>query len=509
MQKITRRVGIGIVMITILLFLSGLENPQRSDSQTPELGVGKFANGALGPDETQVWQLTVSESGTLTVFANRTFGDLDVMLAVYDEAGEIIAENDDRQPGIIRDAAVSIEVSAQIAYTIEVMPFAGSGLYEIIALPAFDQIWADETFDADFTRWSSPYTTQNRQQLVLNNQQQGGRSVVVVPDGGLDHDQMYLHAVFDWQTQGATSVGLALRLQSIATLNPDGYYFNVTPTGRWEIVMRQFGTDEIMLDGESAPLSGAARIALGVRADSTALTFYANGQALGAIEDATFEDGRWGLHLLSDANAASVIFDRVLVSVPATPLPDFPIVLENWRSARPDDIAAELADAEIIPDGGRRVYTVLDTAYEVAPAITATYPQVEDGVRYDEMLLNIDVRLSDGLNVACGVSFHELGRENLKLAFVDRDGGAGLLHVVDGVVVRNAYNIVEPPDEPLTEDRQRLSIVTYGEYVTLYVNGRLFITQYAPARSGTLAVALINYATNSARCEFSNLWVWQ
>lgn len=504
------RTALGLLIACIVMSWQSWPSPRLIHAQSPQLSVGATVSGTLAADETQRWTFTPTEDVTVMIFANRTFGDLDPVLSIYGEDDTLIAENDDRVPGVVFDAGVTLDAEADTIYNLEVTPFSGAGLYELVVLPGFAQLWADETFTADFSRWSTPYTTQAREALVLNNRQLANRPVTVTAQGEVPLGDAAVHAQLRWSA-GASGqfVGAGLRLQATDTLTPDGYYFTLSPDGRWQVGKREFGTLEELDSGQTSAFNATAPVMLTASVEGERLQLYANGTRLANMTDSAFSAGHWGLHLLA-ANAESVVtIERVFVTTPAIPLPEMPATIDSWRSARPDDIANELAAAGAIPEGGRRTYTVLDTAYEVSPSTTITYPQAEAGVIFTEMLLNVDVRLTDGVNMACGVSFHELGEQNLSLAYVDVDGGAGLLYTRDGQLEWHSYNLLDAPPESLSNGRQRLTVIAYGPYTTLYVNGRYFVTHFSPVREGALGVGLINYATNSARCAFSNLWVWQ
>ena len=482
----------------------------RAYSQTAEVRVGSVVNGVLAAGDMQEWQLVPTSSGLVYIFANRMFGDLDPIVTVFDQDGVEIARNDDREPGVIRDAGLQLAVVAEQIYRVQVSGFAGSGLYELWVLPGFNQIVFDDTFENDTSRWASPFITVTNDALRLNNQQVVDRFVNVAVEGGVSAADVYVHTQFRWTTRDtSTSFGVALRAQDDDNLVPDGYYFSVNPEGVWLVERQQFGQFETLANGQLEPTLQQEVWTLGALARGDELLLFLNGQAVGEVSDDGFIVGDWGLVLAASMAEQWVDVQRIIVTAPATSLPDFPATLDTWRSARPDEIAAELASAGVIPEDGRRTYTVLDTAYQVNGSTTETYQQTEPGLRFSNMLLNIDVQFTAGDNIACGVAFRELGQPNVNIAYADNSGGAALLNVRNGNLQQHAYDLLEPPAEPLSSEFVRLTLIIDTEYITLYVNGQYFETHYVHPLNGDLSVALLNYSQDAAQCSFRNLWVWQ
>ena len=503
---IKRLFFIGLIVLTTQSWTT----INRAFSQTAEVRVGSVVNGVLAAGDMQEWQLVPATSGTVYIFANRMFGDLDPIVTVFDQDGVEIARNDDRQPGIIRDAGLQLAVVAAQMYRVQVSGFAGSGLYELWVLPGFNQIIFDDTFENDTSRWVSPFATVTDTALRLNNQQVVDRFVDVAVEGAVSTEDAYVHTQFRWTTRdAATSFGVVLRSQDDDNLVPDGYYFTVNPDGVWLIERQQFGQFETLANGQLESTPQQDVWSLGALARGDEMLLFLNGQAIGEVSDDSFSAGDWGLAFAAGMAGQWVDVQRVIVTAPATPLPDFPETLDAWRSARPDEIAAELASASVIPEGGRRTYTVLDTAYQVNGTTTETYQQTEPGLRFSNMLLNVDVQFTAGDNIACGVAFRELGQPNVNIAYADNSGGTGLLDVRNGNLQQHAYDLLEPPVDPLSNEFVRLTLIIDAEYVTLYVNGQYFETHYVHPLDGDLSVALLNYSQDAAQCSFRNLWVWQ
>lgn len=495
------------IFIVVILGLA-LHIPQATSAQNPPVEIGAAVVGNIGGTNAQSWVLVALDDGDLSVLVRRTGGDLDPRAAVYDSEGDPVAQNDDTIAGVITDAAVTFAANAGSEYTIVVRPFAGSGDYQLWVLPTDHRlIWDIDDFSAGVGRWASPYIRPESQQLVYETGRLIDRSIVIGPSGRTSTTDGYLHTEFTWRTtEPSTTFGLVLRSAN-NDFTPDGYYFNLSPAGAWSIVRQQFSQITILANGTLATMSTKQRIGAAIVGDD--LTLYIDGQQIETISDSVFSSGGWGLHLRGDGVAAGVSIERVILTIPLIDPPDAPARLANWRSARADDIAAELAEADVIPMNGRRVYTVLDTSYQIAGQSTRTYPQVEEGVSYGDMLLNVDVLPTEGSDVACGVVVRDGGEADRVLAYGGMKGDAGLVVVRSGVMLFHTYDLLPTVDDPLSDGATRLTLVVRGPFVVLYVNGRYFATQYSPPSMGSLGVILLNYGADAGRCSFRNLWVWQ
>jgi hypothetical protein len=232
---------------------------------------------------------------------------------------------------------------------------------------------------------------------------------------------------------------------------------------------------------------------------------------VGEHEDTRLERGTWGLYLESGGgDGSTVAVDNVLLTVPATDLDlDPPLTLDSWRSAQPAEIADELASNDLIPAGGRRTLLILETSYQIGSQEQRTYPQSEATLRPTDMVISIDAAIADGDNLACGIALRYVDDANQTIAYMDLDGGMGLLEVSDGMIRRHTYDFISENDAPLVNDMIRLLVIARQDRVLMYVNGEYFTAHHAPPRQGQIGVALINYSTLSSRCVYENLWVWQ
>ncbi len=466
--------------------------------------MGLSVSGFITDSQTQAWQFEPQHEQTLNILVNRTSGDLDPIVTVLGPDGDTLVTNDDRLPGLIYDAGISnLTVDSEEVYTIQVSGYRGAGDYRLWIVPAYAHVWEAESFDGDSSRWTGTYSRQQANQMILDTGRIIGQPVIVSPEGTPTVGDFYLQVEFEWISgEASAAVGLVTRRN-----DNEGYYFTVTRDGTWALQRQQFGSFQDLLSPTLGSSLNTERVVLGIWLEGPLLRVYGNGQLLGEIEDDTFTAGTWGLILQGTTTVASAAVDNVLLTVPDIPeLPNYPATLANWRSATPNDVAAELVEQGIIPDGGRRVFTILSTSYQIAPRLTRIYSQ-QEGAFYTDMVVSLDVSF-EGDNLGCGLVVRRIDEANQVIAFADLDGGVGLLDFRNGKLRHNSYDFMPVPDEPLAGGSTRLLVIAQGDLLTIYANGQYFTTQFIPPTSGEVGVALVNYSTTGARCLFGNLWIW-
>lgn len=492
---------IGLVVIVVVLVTSVY-------AQVPRINVGLSVTGYIGgPSQTQDWHYEATEPQALSLIINRTSGELDPLVTVLAPGGQQIDNNDDRYEGLILDAGIdSLNFNATGIYTIRIGSLRGAGDYRLWVVPGPMHVWEAETFDGNAARWSGAFSYAQAHQLILSTAQLVGRSVYVSPEGIIPISDYYLQAEFEWVSGGTnSSLGLVVRANDSGSGLPEGYYFTISPNQTWMVQKRQFGAFEELHPPTTSPELLAQEVALGVHATGTELHFYANGILLTEINDSTFTNGTWGLYLYGEGIPGMASVDNLLLTVPTlSPPPAYPDALENWQSGRPADVAAELAEANVIPADGQRVYTVLETNYQGPPRLMRSYPQSPEDASYANLMVGVDVNFEEGDNLGCGLALRRVDDSNQIVAYADLDGGVGLVDIQDGILRHNTYDLLSETNFTGT----RLILIAHDEWVTLYANGRYFDTHFVPPRTGNVGVTVVNYSTGIGRCAYRNLWIW-
>lgn len=492
-------------MLVLVLAVLPISLTTLTFAQNPSVTVGLPVSGFVGATQTQEWQFISPTTQNLNVIVQRTSGDLDPVVSIYDPNGAIIAQNDDHIAGAVFDASVgSVTFEQNTPYGIRIGSYWGSGDYRLWVVPGYPNVWESESFEGNASRWAGPYAKHQGDTLLLSTEGLIGRQLTITPRGQVAVSDFYLQADFAWVSGDSNArVGLLFR----ATSSGDGYYLSISPNGTWSLARQQAGATETLQPPIRDDQLPAERFTLGVWAEGNLLRLYLNGVLLGEIPVVESGTGLWGFHILGSQLAALAQVDNVLLTVPTiSPPPTYPTTLQNWRSSRPEDITAELAEQGLIGAQGRRSLLVPSTSYQVSGQQNRFY--VQDNSENTNYAASVDVSFPAGADIACGLALRYINDSNQVIAYADSSGGAALLDVDNGIPSFNAYDLVQSPLEPLSDGSIRLTAIVNQEWVALYVNGDFFASTFTPPSIGQVGVTLLNYGTSVGSCAYSNLWVW-
>lgn len=512
MQKLVRLLVLSVIIVLNIDWRDFQTSPV-SYAQSPVLRIGIPGQGNLSPTaSTQNWQVEIEDGDILTFIVNRVSGDLDPTLTILNPTGEVFKENDDRLAPLIYDAGLeSVEFSESGTYTLQVGRYAGSGDYQVWILPSYTRVWEDEDFSGEVSRWDDGrFATQREDRLILATDPQF--AIYVKPDGELPLGDYYLQAQFDWESSPddiEATTGLMVRIQDDGTRRPPGYYFLIQPDGTWSFLKRNLGEFETLAENVATEVLNDERITLGIWTLNSRFILYANGEVLGEIVDDTFAEGFWGLHIRGEADSAQVAVDDLLLTVPSTPLPDFPETIETWSSNQPNDILGELQATNLITDTGNRTYILTAENYDVGAVQTRVFPASLLDTNLTEFVIGVDVFIIEGDNIACGVTMRYQSDTNQMFAYVDGDHGAGFSYVLNGEFRRNTYDYIPAREDIAQRVEHRLLIVAQHDIIAFYVDGQLFSIEYAPPVQGDIGGILMNYSTTAAACGYENLWTYR
>ena len=512
MPKLMRLIIFAILLGTPMIGGFAPSLPQTS-AQSPVLRIGIPAQGNVSATAPiQNWQVQIEDGDILTFIVNRMNGDLDPTLTLLAPDGSVFKENDDRLAPLVYDAGLeSVEFSEAGMYTVQVGRYDGAGDYQVWMLPSYARVWEDEDFSGDISRWDDGrFASQRENRLILATDAQF--AIFVKPDGALPMSDFYLQAQFDWESAPddvEATTGLMVRIEDDGTRRPPGYYFLIKPDGTWSFLKRNFETFEPLQEDIPADVLNDERITLGVWSLNSRFRLYANGEFLGEVIDDTFATGAWGLHIRGETADAQVAVDDLLLTVPSARLPDFPQTLETWESNQPNEIIAELQSADLISTAGSRTYILTAENYDVGAVQSRIFEKSLLDTNLNDFVMGVDVFVIEGDNVACGVTMRYQSDNNQMFAYMDVDGGAGFVHVLNGKYARNTYDYVPTIDNPEEGVRQRLLVIAQGDVIAFYVNGELFSLEYVPPMQGDLGGILMNYSTTAAACGYENLWIWR
>lgn len=485
--------------------------PEAQARQLPQVFLSVPVQGSLSDEAVQQdWQFEARAGEQVAILLNKSSGNLDPLVQVWDAEGQILAENDDRLAPLVLDAGLEITFDSVGTYIIRVGRHSGVGDYRLWVIPAYTHVWEDEAFENDLSRFTGNFARQENNRLVIESTPQFATSHF--PEGGVALDDFYVQAEFEWVSGNEdveAAFGFIVRAVPDGTRRPPGYYFQATRDGRFSVLARQNETFTTLLPEAQSPLFNTPRITLGVWAAASRLRFYVNGQLLGEITDVTFGTGIWGFYMRGDRALARVAVDNLLLTRPPSRYRALPAALDSWRSTQVGDVVTELVRLRLLPEEGQRMMIISSLNYGVGPQQERIYLQGDDNDLYSDVMVGVDVTFVEGDNLGCGLATRYVNNANQILAYVDSEGGAGLVQVQDGAILRNTYDLRQTIENPLAGERVRLLVIVRGEYVTFYVDGNKLATEYMPPVTGRIGVAFLNYSTRTAACRFENFWVWR
>ncbi len=107
-------------------------------TESGEIELGEIVSGDLAFNTRQRYIFTAEEDVTVNVILSDETGSFDTVLRVYDEDGNIVAENDDASGDTFNSAVEGLDVSAGSTIVIEVATFedSGEGTYDLTVVEA-------------------------------------------------------------------------------------------------------------------------------------------------------------------------------------------------------------------------------------------------------------------------------------------------------------------------------------------------------------------------------------
>ncbi|MCZ2098596.1 MAG: LamG domain-containing protein [Anaerolineae bacterium] len=445
-------------------------------------------------------------------------GSLDPVLEVIAPDGAPVATNDDLD-SLVRDAGLeALILPVDGAYTVRVARYEGrrgatAGAYELLALPGYAELARRETFAGSETTWiaaGNGSVTPEQGQLRLSVAAGESRTVAVPSDEAPLRDLYYQAEARLSGPASYAEFGLVLRIPTTPGITGQGYTFKVNTAGQWTVTVTNDAGEFVLERWTEAPSLAADAWTLGVLAQDTTFSFYANGALLGAVTDGRLvEPGAVGLMVGVDAgqeDRPTVSFDNVVITRRlGSTYRGMPLALTAWADADPARVVAELARSGMVsPAPAHDLYINSRTLDAADPASRFELVGSERALYGDFILGASVVIVTDGESPGCGLLFRALDDRNLSLAYVDSSGGFGLVRAQDGALTTNVYDKI-PLNQP---NPDRLLIIARGERIALYVNGALVAQETLAAESGRAGVALLNYEDVVTRCLVGDMWVW-
>lgn len=443
-------------------------------------------------------------------------GNLDPVVQVIGPDGGMVGENDDRDT-LVQDAGLeALSLPADGTYTIQVTRYEGSatvGEYELTITPGFTQLVRQDTFEQGAVSWVTPTgeliaLSQGKLQMRISTP---GQALIAFPPDTQALQNAYIQANARlFGSSAYAEFGLVFRAQ-IEPGRLRCYQFKVNTDGRWTVLLQDGASVFVLRTWQSDPALTGTEWTLAVLARDEILSFYANGALLGTLTDTRLmAAGAAGVMIMNqpdETEVTTLLVDDVLVTTRlGSTFRGLPLALTAWDSADPAVVVSELADTgKIVPAAARDLF-IPDTTL-IAVDRTARFELFgSDLTVYKDFVLSAWLRIAtSGSGAGCGMVYRWQDERNLDLAYIDGQGGFGIVQARSAQLVVNAYDL----NPMVTTDRlNHLLIIAQGEQVTLYVNGALVTQETVQPGSGRVGIALLNYEAVRADCFWTNVWVW-
>ncbi len=461
------------------------------------LGLMSLQIGELTASEpAKIWQYGSFEFETSVVVTTLS-GSLDPALELLDGDSQIIIDNSDYNTAFGTSARLTIPPGEN--YQIRVRAAYGEGAYEIYALPGNMHLQWQQAFTRPRTDWNFSGAP------IVNNaielEAPRGTRRIFNSDSAPTAADVYVQARFRLLQSPGDSVegGLAVRSQQENNGQYTAFHFILKPQNQWVVQKTDItGAVTPLKDGV---IDTTSTHTLGLLAQGSSIQFFIDGVFLGEIRDSELTaNSEWGISLLS----GSLALEEIWFASPPLDMPEFPRELTAWDSSQPNDIVNEILAGGLFPEGGKRRIYVSTDSYTAAKRQQSSFIIGQPADVFAASIMGLDVKLPEGIDTGCGIVSRYTDPNNQILAYVDLQGGAGLLWWEDSVLQLNDYSMIENA----VEGDIKLVLVTYDQYVSLYVNGILTAQDFIPNRVGDVGVGFLNYAEQDATCVFRNFWVW-
>jgi len=480
---------------------------------------GTLDNGNLSDE----WTFDGDRDQVISVVVKTVSGDLDPVVSVFDPDGDLLAENDDIDSLLVKDAGLeALELPADGAYTVRVGRYGGEqGDYQLDVTPGFAQLVRRDSFGPGDVSWVTPEgellpLAQERLRMRATPPEENTRLAIPPGDPQLFQD-VYIQAEARlFGTPDYAEAGLLVRGKN-APGGFQAFQFKVNTDGEWSARLVDASGSYALQAWTADPALEDDTWRLAVLARGDRFQFYANGTLLGTVvDDRLSGPGQVGLLVMTrdtQDEPATVLFDDVTITTRlGTTYSGLPLALTTWDSLDFAAIAEEIAASEVVTLAQERDLYVPDPDQSPLEATTRRFTQELLGTEqalYGDFILGASVRITTaGDSVGCGLVLRWQDDRNLGLAYFDTGGGYGLVQAQDADLVTNTYVWDDDSSMVTPDDWNKMLVVAEGEQVTLYINGALVTRATLLPEAGRAGIALLNYEAATTSCGFADVWVW-
>ncbi len=485
-------------------------------AQDKLLEIGAVIEAELAPRESHQYSLTALESTLLSFRVEALDDTLDPQLEIFDNAGNLLAANDDYNYPETRDAALqAFAIPRTMTYTIAVSGFDdSSGGYRLHVLPGYDRLALRDTAMDNFN-WEVVYsdTAVNFSDSSLFAVDLAGlsRSAILLGQHFPAEQDLYFEAKFEYVTSpGNWQVGLVFRY-----LAPDKYHrLLLSKTGYWQLQrvdgdtvtqLRNWSTHPAIVPGEDI-------FRLGILVSGQHYDVVYNGQVVGsAWDESRSQPASVGIAMRTDETIGgqlSFAITETLMTVPTrldgVGLDGKLIFPQRLPTTGSYQMANILARQQLIPVGGEIKLTLPESSVRrVQPGVTRL--PIASDLSFAEFALGASVSadLHSPANGGCGIIFHFHDEENYTLAYLTMEGDYGLSRRAGAGFLPGVYGA----REQLEGDSHQLLIIVTAEVIHYYLDEIYVGSLPAELDAGGIGIAVVNYEEVTTNCLFKDLWL--
>jgi hypothetical protein len=515
MQKRSYVFSLLALLVSLLSYI-----PARAQDTPVALSLLQPVPGVISESQPeQRWTFEGSQGQRLSVRMQATSGDLDPYVELLDSAGNILTSGSN---GSLRNATIDAMIIPENGvYTLRATRVPNNpatvGGYTLTLLPGFSFMILNDALTADspLRTWRNPNSAASitNGKLRLQLTADSAYTWTTADKLGMFKD-VYIQADFQSeQTGGYWESGLVLR--GVKKDNAlDFYVFFVNSDGKWKFALGQPGSLITIQDWQALPTSLTDSTTIGALLVGNKITLFYDNQPLTELtDDALAEPGLVGVAIgtgKAPNNSSSILFDNVVVTLPADKLAGIPIQipakLVEWQRT-PDAIIEELQKERLIPSAGKPGFAER-VAYATRTSAGITYQPLAQSLSFTDVIYSADIAWdSTNENIACALELRATDDKNFTIFYFDRKGGYGVRQEAgaDGVVA-SLYNV----SGAILKENQatnRVILIALGNTLLAYINGELVAQVNVKQTSGAAYVVAYNYERVASLCQFNNIWL--
>lgn len=468
-------------------------------------------NGAIdSADDTAEWTFFGWRDEVLS-FRVQGMDAFDPVITVFDEAGVLIAENDDYNYPETRDSLIeAFTIPRNGTYRVVVSGFNGStGEFLLTRIPGYAEFVVDERFVAEGDWTGSELSDAIVADGIATLQAEGVNQRGVFINPTLELPETYYARVTVQSVSGRNgwAAGLVVGYQ-----DAENYYqLLVNEQGLFRFAVVEDGEVRTLRDWNSHPAiqAGETDFSVSVMVYGDTFDLFYNGQFLVSAGDSVPE-GTVGVAVLT-ANAVgsnlSITIDDLVVTTPVSYL-EGGVFPDQITPGNARQTVRDLARRGVIPPIGELAWEIEESFIGGSSPGVVRLPLVESSF-FSDFVMGTTVSLTNPVPngvAACGLLFANQGDTSYAVAYLTNNGGYGVSVREGDIFSPGIYD--ENPAWDVT-DSSDLVIVMLDGALYFYVNQTFAGTLELDLPTAGVGNVVLNFDAVSSNCEFTDTWVWR